>query len=142
MECQVLEEGVKNIKFASLTNENKTGVGDRLENIKYYLKNGKFKWDCLPTDNNTIYPKIKKAKSILKENEERGVELLEDILEEGTFNNTVYYTLYKTYLKNGRYDVAISISDEAIDNLGFFSQDRLEKWTKYKDKAIDKKEKE
>lgn len=141
MECQVLEEGMKNIKFASLTNENKTGVGDRLENVKYYMKNGKFKWDCLPIDNTTIPPKIRKAKSVLKENEERGVELLEDILEEGTFNNTVYYTLYKTYLKNGRYDAAISISDEAIDKLGFYSQDRLEKWTKYKDKATAKKDK-
>lgn len=38
MECFVLEAGMKNIKFASLTNENKTGVGDRLENVKYYIK--------------------------------------------------------------------------------------------------------
>ena len=143
LECKVLEKGIENINFkAQIHNDSKTGLGDKLENIKYYLENGEFKWDCLPIDNNSISPKIRKAKSVLKENEQRGIELLEDILEEGTFNNTVYYTLYRTYLKNGKFNSAISIADEAIETLGFYSRDRLEKWTKYKDKAITKKEKE
>lgn len=143
LECEVLEKGIENITFEyAIHNDSKSGVGDKLENVKYYLENGKFKWDCLPIDDNSIPPKIKKAKAILKENEQRGIELLEDILEKGTFNNTVYYTLYKTYLKNGKYNSAINISDEAIDELGLYSADRLEKWSKYKDKAIAKKEKE
>lgn len=142
LECHVLEKGIENIDFeAQIHNDSKSGLGDKLENIKYYLENDEFKWDCLPIDDNSISPKIRKAKSVLKENEQRGIELLEDILEEGTFNNTVYYTLYKTYLKTGKFNSAISIADEAIETLGFYSQDRLEKWTKYKDKAIAKKEK-
>lgn len=142
LECKVLEKGIENIQFKSqIHNDSKTGLGDKLENIRYYLKTGKFKWDCLPIDDDSIAPKIRKAKAVLKENEQRGVELLEEILEEGTFNNTVYYSLYKTYLKNGEFNSAISIADEAIENLGFYSQDRLEKWIKYKEKAIVKKEK-
>ena len=142
-EIKVLKKGVENITFEyAIHNESKSGVGDKLENVTYYMENGSFKWDCLPIDDNSIAPKIRQAKSVLKESEQRGVELLEDILDEGTFNNTVYYTLYKIYLKNGKYNAAISIADEAIDKLGLYSKDRLEKWTKYKDKAIVKKEKE
>lgn len=142
-EVKVLEKGVENITFEyAIHNDSNSGVGDKLENVKYYLEHGKFKWDCLPLDDNSIAPKIKKAKAVLKENEQRGIELLEDILEEGTFNNTVYYTLYRNYLKNNKFNAAISIADEAINNLGLYSSDKLEKWTKYKDKAIAKKEKE
>ena len=142
-EIKVLKKGMENITSEyAIHNESKSGVGDKLENVTYYMENENFKWDCLPIDDNSIAPKIRQAKAVLRENEQRGIELLEDILEEGTFNNTVYYTLYKTYLKNGKYNAAISISDEAIDKLGLYSQDRLEKWIKYKDKAIAKKEKE
>ena len=140
LECHVLERGIENINFeAQIHNDSKTGLGDKLENVQYYLEHGKFKWDCLPVDDNSIAPKIRRAKAVLKENEQRGIELLEDILEEGTFNNTVYYTSYRTYLKNEKFNSAISIADEAINNLGFYSQDRLQKWIKYKDKAINKK---
>ncbi len=140
---KVLEKGVENITHEYLLhNEQNTGLSDKLENINSYLETGQFKRDCLPVDDISVAPRIKEVKAVLKENEDRGIELLEDILDDGTFNNTVYYTLYKTYLKNGKYNSAISISNEAIDNLGTYSQDRKNKWIKYKDKAIAKKEKE
>ena len=41
-------------------------------------------------------------------------------------------------MKDKKYDDAIRISDLAIGILGLFDNDRLEKWTKYKDKAISK----
>lgn len=44
-------------------------------------------------------------------------------------------------MKDKKYDDAIRISDLAIEILGLFDKDRLEKWTKYKDKSIAKKEK-
>lgn len=86
--------------------------------------------------------KIRNAKQILKEEDkEKGIELLENIIKEGTYSNTAYYTLYQTYMKDKKYDDAIRISDLAIESLGLFDKDRLEKWTKYKNKAVDKKEK-
>ena len=82
------------------------------------------------------------AKKILKEeNKEKGINQLETIIKNGTFTNTAYYTLYQTYMKDKKYADAIRISDLAIESLGLFDKDRLEKWTKYKNKAIDKKEK-
>ena len=67
---------------------------------------------------------------------------MENIIKNGTYSNTAYYTLYQTYIKDKKYDDAIRISELAIENLGLFDKDRLEKWTKYKDKSISKKEKE
>ena len=97
----------------------------------------------MPYESELIKSEIKNAKRILKEEDkEKGTQLLENIIKKGTYTNTAYYTLYQTYMKDKKYDDAIRISDLAIEYLGLFDQDRLEKWTKYKDKAITKKEKE
>ena len=58
------------------------------------------------------------------------------------FTNTVYYTLYQTYKKDKKYDDAIRVCDKAIENLGYFSEDRFSKWSEYKNKLIKIKEKE
>ena len=97
----------------------------------------------LPFDSLEMKSDIKYAKQVLKEEDkDKGVNLLEIVIQEGSYSNTAYYTLYQTYMKDKKYDDAIRISNLAIENLGLFDQNRLEKWTKYKDKAIAKKEKE
>ena len=141
---EVLEKGVENVSFeSSIHNEHKTGLGDRLVNINNYLETGILVGEQLPTDSLEMKSDIKYAKQVLKEEDkDEGVNLLEILIQEGSYSNTVYYTLYQTYMKDKKYNDAIRISDLAIENLGLFDQDKLEKWTKYKDKAIAKKEKE
>lgn len=140
---KVLEKGVENVSWEnSIHNEYGTGLGDRLSNINEYLETGILKGEPLPYDSDPVKSEIKNAKYILKEeNKEKGIELLETIIKNGTYSNTTYYTLYQTYMKDEKYDDAIRICDLAIENLGLFDQDRFEKWTKYKDKTISKKEK-
>ncbi len=140
---KVLEKGIENVTWEyALQNERKTGFKDRLENIDHYLKTGVLTGEKIPFESESMKSKIRNAKQILKEEDkENGIELLENIIKEGTYSNTVYYTLYQTYMKDKKYDDAIRISDLAIESLGLFDKDRLEKWTKYKNKAIDKKEK-
>ena len=53
----------------------------------------------------------------MKEDEEKGVMMLEDIINNGTFTNTAYYTLYKIYNKDKKYDDCVRICDKAIDVL-------------------------
>ena len=143
LERDVLKLGIERIDKLPNVNDNiKQGMKNSLENVEFYLKTGKFKYDCLPVDSKTTYFKIRDAKETLKEDRAFGIEQLEDIIVEGTYNNTAYYKLYKEYLKDERYDDAIKLCDLTIDILGLFSQDRIEKWSKYKDKAIAKKEKE
>lgn len=141
---KVLKKGIENVTWEyALQNEHKTGLKDRLENIDSYLETGILKGEKMPYESELIKSEIKNAKRILKEEDkEKGIRLLENIIKKGTYTNTAYYTLYQTYMKDKKYDDAIRISDLAIESLGLFDQDRLEKWTKYKDKAITKKEKE
>ena len=126
-----------------LHNDHDDGLKDLLENIEHKIETGKFKIDCLPSDESTIFPKIREAKTILKEEDkEKGIELLEEIMSTDPFTNTVYYTLYQTYKKDKKYDDAIRVCDKAIENLGYFSEDRFSKWSEYKNKLIKIKEKE
>ena len=138
---KVLEKGVENVSWEnSIHNEYGSGLGDRLCNINEYLETGILKGEPLPYDFEPVKSEIKEAKQILKEEDkETGIELLENIIKNGTYSNTVYYTLYQTYMKDEKYDDAIRICDLAIEYLGLFDSDRLEKWTKYKDKTISKK---
>ncbi len=138
---EVLEKGIENVTWEyALQNEHKNGLKDRLENINSYLETGILKGEKMPYESESIKSEIKNAKRILKEEDkEKGIQLLENIIKKGTYTNTAYYTLYQTYMKDKKYDDAIRISDLAIESLGLFDQDRLEKWTKYKDKAIAKK---
>lgn len=114
-----------------------------LDYVESFLKTGEWLYEApLPSD---ITPELKlmieKAKACLKEgNKKEGMTLLETAVKEGTYQNTAYFTLYKIYMKDKQYDDAIRISDLAIENLGIFSQDRLEKWNTHKDKAISKKD--
>ena len=124
-----------------LHNQQNDGLKDLLENIEYCIMHGEFKIDCLPIDKNTIKPKIQEAKVTLINDKEKGMEMLEEILAEGTYNNTVYYTLYQNYNKSHQYDESIRICEKAIEVLGFYDKDRKEKWTKYLNKSIERKEK-
>jgi len=114
-----------------------------LENVESYLETGRWKYDCLPADPKPTYYQIKEAKTLLKsEDKEKGIVMLENLMDEGSYNNTVYYSLYQTYKKDKKYDECIRVCDKAIENLGLFSQDRLSKWTEYKDKIVAKRDKE
>lgn len=142
LERDILKLGIERVDKLPNVNDNiKQRMKDSLENVETYLKTGKFKYDCLPIDSKPTYIKIRDAKETLKEDRAFGIEQLEDVIVEGTYNNTAYYTLYKEYLKDKRYDDAIKMCDLAISILGLFSQDRIEKWSNYKEKAIKKKEK-
>lgn len=115
----------------------------RLENVEQFLETGKWKYDCLPADTKLQFYEVKEAKTLLNsEDREKGIEMLENLMNKGSFNNTVYYTLYQTYKKDKNYDDAIRVCEKAIEVLGFFSNDRLSKWVDYRDKLIIKKEKE
>lgn len=134
-EYDVLENGYERLKVKKNVNRDVLkGLYENLENVGSYLKTGKFKNDCLPSDSKQTYFKIKEAKEILKGDKEKGIMLLENIMAEGSYNNTVYYTLYKTYMADNRYDDAIRVCNKAIEVLGLFSQDRIEKYTKYLEK--------
>ena len=134
-EYDVLNEGYDRLKLKSNTdNDVLKSIFENLKNVESYLKTGKFKRDCLPSDSKQTYFKIKNAKNVLKEDKEKGILLLENIMEDGSYNNTVYFTLYKTYMAEKRYDDAIRVCNKAIDVLGLFSQDRIEKYTKYIEK--------
>ena len=63
-------------------------------------------------------------------------------MQQQTFNNTVYNTLYQTYKKDKEYDEAIRICNKAIEDLGYFSKDRFEKWNTNLERVIKLKEKE
>ncbi len=135
LEKEVLMLAVKKFKSDSHVNGGyKNGFEEQLENVESYLNVGRFKRDCLPSDPKNIYYKIKKAKETLQENEEEGCKQLEMIIDDGTYNNTAYFTLYKVYKKNEQYDDAIRVCKKAIEVLGLFSQDRIDKYTKYMEK--------
>ena len=102
----------------------------RLENVEYFLEKGEWKEDCLPSDPKKFYDKTRDAKKFIKEGEKQlGISMLEDLIKEGSYNNTVYYTLYQIYKKEKRFDDCVRISNKAIEMLGFFSKDRKERWT-------------
>ena len=135
----ILNVGIERVTSKTfLHNDRHDGLEDIQDNVKCKIETGNFKWDCLPYDSQENASKIKEAKSILKEDEEKGIEMLEDIIEKGTFNNTAYYTLYKIYNKNKLYDECIRICDNAIEVLGYFSVDKLEKWEGYKNRIVGK----
>ena len=135
-------EDYKN-KNSHLTNDQHEGLNDILENINHKLEFGVFKWDCLPYVDGKTKPNIKKAKSMIKEGQKQeGIKLLEELMQQQTFNNTVYNTLYQTYKKDKEYDEAIRICNKAIEDLGYFSKDRFEKWNTNLERVIKLKEKE
>lgn len=130
-EYEVLKDGYERTKNFDILKS--------LENVEQYLNTGKWKYDCLPADPKPIYYQVKEAKTLLKsEDKEKGIEMLENLMDEGSYNNTVYYSLYQTYKKDKKYDDCIRVCDKAIENLGLFSQDRLSKWNEYKNKIISK----
>lgn len=141
-ERDVLKLAVERCDIPNVNDKYKSEFKSRLENVETFLNTGKWKYDCLPSDPNNMYYEIKEAKSILKEDKEKGIELLEEIMANGTFSNTVYYTLYQTYKKDKKYDDCIRVCEKAIDKLGYFSNDRLSKWNDYLEKSIKNKEKE
>lgn len=118
---------------------------EELANVEQFLNTGRWKYDCLPGDNRDIYYEIKEAKTLLKSeydgDKEKGIEMLENIMENGTYNNTVYNTLYQTYNKDKRFDDSIRVCKKAIEVLGFFSNDRKDRWENNLDKAMKRKEK-
>ena len=120
-----------------LYNENNNGLGDILENINNKIETGKFKWNCLPIDTKEVTSQIKNAKTILKnENKEKGIDMLEKIMSKGTFSNTVYYTLYQNYKKDNNYENCIKVCERAIDVLGYYDNDKFNKWTEYHTKIL------
>lgn len=134
----VLNIGIARINLEyNLSNENNNGLKDILENINNKIETGKFKWNCLPIETNEVISQISDAKRILKiENKEKGIEMLEEIMSKGTFTNTVYYTLYQTYKKDNKYDDCIRVCEKAIDVLGYYDNDRFNKWTEYHNKIL------
>lgn len=120
-----------------LYNENNNGLGDILENINNKIETGKFKRNCLPIDTKEVTSQIKNAKTILKnENKEKGIDMLEKIMSKGTFSNTVYYTLYQNYKKDNNYENCIKVCERAIDVLGYYDNDKFNKWTEYHTKIL------
>ena len=67
-----------------------------------FLKTGK--WLYLVPFLQILLPSLindKKAKVCLKEgNKKEGITLLETAIEEGTYQSTAYFTLYKIYMKD------------------------------------------
>lgn len=105
-------------------------VHSDLENVEYFLENGEWKEDCLPRDPKKFYDKTRNAKKFIKEGDKKlGIAMLESLIKKGSYNNTVYYTLYQIYKKEKRFDDCVRISNKAIEMLGFFSKDRKERWT-------------
>ena len=101
-----------------------------LENVEYFLENGEWKEDCLPSDPKKFSDKTRNAKKFIKEGDKQlGIAMLEGLIKKGSYNNTVYYTLYQIYKKEKRFDDCVRISNKAIETLGFFSKDRKERWT-------------
>ena len=127
--------------FGSNPNRIPNDINESIENIEHFLNTGNWIFDCLPSDSKNVYYEIREAKSILKEDKEKGVEMLENIMEKGTFNNTVYNTLFQTYKKDKRFDEAIRVCEKAIEVLGFFSEDRKERWNINLEKSLKAKEK-
>lgn len=133
----------KQVKDGTKVNERyKIDYAKRLENVEQFLNTGKWKFDCLPSDPKVIYYDVKEAKTLLKSDEkEKGVTMLESIMENGTYNNTVYNTLFQTYKKDKLFDEAIRVCNKAIEVLGFFSNDRKERWSINLEKITKQKEK-
>lgn len=135
-EKNTLEKGMENCDEPTID------IKKSLENVTQFLETGNWKYDCLPMEPVTAHYEIQEAKRLLKsEDKEKGIQMLENIMEDDSYNNTVYYTLYQTYKKDKKYDDMIRVCRKAIDVLGFFSNNRKEKWTEYLDKSIQLKEK-
>lgn len=142
-EKTTLELFFKQVKEGTKVNERyKIDYAKRLENVEQFLNTGKWKFDCLPSDPKNIYYDIKEAKTLLKsEEKEKGVDMLEEIMKNGTYTNTVYNTLYQTYKKDKLFDEAIRVCNKAIEVLGFFSNDRKERWSINLERVTKQKEK-
>lgn len=140
-EKTTLEKGIEQCK----NNPNPSHVESMersLNNVNQFLETGDWKYDCLPNEPVAAHYHIQEAKKILKdEDKEKGILMLEKIMNDDSYNNTVYYTLYQTYKKDKRYDDCIRVCEKAIEVLGFFSNDRKSKWNEYLDKSIQLKEK-
>lgn len=129
--------------YSNINENYKIDLRERYENVESYLNIGKWKYDCLPSDPKTTRYAVKEAKTLLNsEDKEKGIEMLEDLIDEGTYTNTVYNTLFQTYKKDKKFDDAIRICNKAIEVLGFFSNDRKNRWTINHEKVTKQKERE
>lgn len=142
-ERDILEIYVKLLdKDSRVTESFKIDYVERLNNVESFLNTGKWKYDCLPSDPKPMYYKVKEAKTLLNsEDKDKGIQILEDMIKQGTYNNTVYYTLYQTYKKDKRYDDCIRICNKAIEVLGLYSNDRKSRWNTYLEKITAQKDK-
>ena len=124
-----------------------------LNNVESYLKTGKWLYEELPKDPEVYNEDIREAKKILEDarkrknknnkriqtKKKRGYQILEEILNNGTYTNTVYQTLFESYYSDKRYDDAIKVCNKAIKELGLFSKEHEKKWKLNLDKAIKRK---
>ena len=128
IEAKEYLDGTSNVEFK---------LFQSLEKIEYYLKNGKFLDEKLPRDPISVTEEIKKAKMLLENGyTDEGIKSLENIVKQGTYTNTVYYTLYTNYMKLEKWDCAIKICEKAIEFLGAFSEYKIERYNIYKNRAI------
>ena len=125
----VLEKGVENVDPGD-------NLARRLERIEAYLETGVLRGEAMPYDGKAVKSEIRHAKNVLNYDREEGIRLLEDILKKGTYSNTAYYTLYHAYMEDERYGDAVRISDLAIESLGLFDSNGLEKWKGYRQMAM------
>lgn len=140
-EKSTLKKGISKCRKNPNPNHIKT-MKEQLENVENFLNTGKWKYDCLPSDPKKNYDYVREAKTLLKsDNKAKGVEMLETLMKNGTYNNTVYNTLFQTYKKEKQFDEAIRVCNKAIEELGFFSNDRKERWSINLDKVTKQKEK-
>ncbi len=130
-EKKVYEDFLNKYGNDKTVNENgKKAMKESLENVNSFLETGNWEFDCLPVDPKKIQDEIRKIKTYLKTDKDKAIKDLEIILMNGTYSNTVYYTLYK-HFKDKNSDKTIKICELAIEKLGLFSVDRKNRWSSY-----------
>ena len=117
---------------------------DRLDNVESLLNNGEWLYDCLPMEDfhhTDVAEKLDKALKLLKtDKRDKGIDLLEELIEKGTFKNRVYYELHLAYYQDGKYDDSLRICDKGIEDIGFFSSHYLSGWITLRNRVIKKME--
>ncbi len=138
-EKKVLEDYFKKYGNDRAVNEgNKNNMRKSLENVNSFLITGNWDYDCLPITPKKIQDENRKIKTYLKTDKDRAIEELEKILVNGTYVNTVYYTLYQ-HFKNKDHDKTVKICELAVKELGLFSVDRKNRWSLYLEKELSKR---